>query len=48
LAAVVTVLAPEASAILIDPEYGAAPIITGGTLPSATGRIVSDSQVSQS
>ncbi len=38
--AVVAALAPKASAILIDPEYGAAPVITSGALPGATGLIV--------
>lgn len=38
--AVVAALAPETSAILIDPQYGAAPAITTGALPGATGLIV--------
>jgi len=38
--AVVAALAPKASAILIDPEYGAAPAIASGALPGATGLIV--------
>jgi tagatose 1,6-diphosphate aldolase len=38
--AVVAALAPEASAILIDPEYGVTPTITSGALPGATGLIV--------
>ena len=38
--AVVAALAPEASSILIDPEYGAIQIIASDTLPGETGLIV--------
>jgi tagatose 1,6-diphosphate aldolase len=37
---VVAALAPAASAVLLDPEYGAGPCIARGTLPGATGLIV--------
>jgi tagatose 1,6-diphosphate aldolase len=37
---VVAALAPAASAILVDPEYGAAQIVAAGALPGATGLIV--------
>jgi len=37
---VVAALAPAASAILVDPEYGAAQVIEAGALPGATGLIV--------
>jgi tagatose 1,6-diphosphate aldolase len=37
---VVAALAPEASSILIDPEYGAVQIIASDTLPGRTGLIV--------
>jgi len=37
---VVTALAPVASAVLLDPEYGATQMITAGALPRATGLIV--------
>jgi len=38
--AVVAALAPAASAVLVDPEYGAAPVIAAGVLPGATGLIL--------
>jgi len=38
---IVAALAPVASAILIDPEYGAAQVIATGALPGTTGLIVS-------
>lgn len=38
--AVVRSLAPEASAILIDPEYGIEPVVTANALPGKTGLIV--------
>jgi tagatose 1,6-diphosphate aldolase len=38
--AVVAALATESSSILIDPEYGATPVITSGALPGAIGLIV--------
>jgi len=34
-------LAPHSSAVLLDPEYGAAQCIAGGVLPSKTGLLVS-------
>ena len=34
-------LAPHASAILLDPDYGAAQCIAGGVLPGHTGLLVS-------
>lgn len=38
--AIVKTLAPKASSILIDPEYGAGPGIASGALPGETGLIV--------
>ena len=38
--AVVAALAPAASAVLVDPEYGVAPVIAAGVLPGATGLIL--------
>jgi len=38
--AVVAALAPAASSVLIDPQYGAGPVITSGALPGMTGLIV--------
>jgi len=38
--AVVAALAPAASAVLVDPEYGAAPVIAAGVLPGATGLLL--------
>jgi len=38
--AVVRSLAPEASGVLIDPEYGVEPVITANALPGKTGLIV--------
>ena len=38
--AVVAALAPAASAVLLDPEYGAEQVIATGVLPGATGLIV--------
>ncbi|MGH2346039.1 MAG: tagatose 1,6-diphosphate aldolase, partial [Chloroflexota bacterium] len=38
---VVGALAPHASAVLIDPEYGAAECVASGALPGHTGLIVS-------
>ncbi|HIE39622.1 MAG TPA: hypothetical protein EYP77_11260, partial [Anaerolineae bacterium] len=37
---VVAALAPEASAVLLDPEHGALPAIGSGALPGRTGLIV--------
>jgi tagatose 1,6-diphosphate aldolase len=37
---VTAALAPAASAVLLDPEYGAKPCIASGTLPGTTGLIV--------
>jgi len=37
---VVAALAPGASAVLLDPEYGALPAIRSGALPGATGLVV--------
>ncbi len=37
---VVAALAPEASAVLLDPEYGLGPAIEGGALPGRVGLIV--------
>lgn len=37
---VVGALAPVASAVLLDPEYGAAQAVSGGVLPGQTGLIV--------
>jgi tagatose-1,6-bisphosphate aldolase len=37
---VVGTLAPATSAVLLDPEYGAGPVIASGALPGATGLIV--------
>jgi len=37
---VTAALAPAASAVLLDPEYGAEPCIASGTLPGTTGLIV--------
>jgi len=37
---VVAALAPEASAVLLDPEYGAAPVVASGALPGGVGLIV--------
>ena len=39
--ALCSVLAPYASAVLLDPNYGAAQCITAGVLPGATGLLVS-------
>jgi tagatose 1,6-diphosphate aldolase len=38
--AVVAALAPAVSAVLLDPEYGAAQVVAAGALPGATGLIV--------
>lgn len=37
---VVAALAPEASAVLLDPEYGAAQCVVSGALPPTTGLVV--------
>ncbi|HDQ73444.1 MAG TPA: tagatose 1,6-diphosphate aldolase [Chloroflexi bacterium] len=42
--AAVAALAPEASAVLLDPEFGAVPAIERDALPSATGLIVAIEQ----
>ncbi len=38
---VVSSLAPESSAVLLDPEYGVAPVVAARALPGACGLIVS-------
>jgi tagatose-1,6-bisphosphate aldolase len=37
---IVAALAPKASAVLLDPEYGLAPVVASGALPGSTGLIV--------